>query len=143
MNCYIDGSCIDNPSMVGSWGFLITDPWIEENGILRGERITNNLAEYTALYELLKRLQKYEWKRNNIYSDSKLVVNIVNKQWGMKKGLWNPHKKYPELRQLAIASEQLLCEGGHTLKWIPREQNHLADEIADKAYNEIEHSPNH
>lgn len=137
MNCYFDGSCIENPGTVGSWGFLIEDPWMESNGIIRDTHVTNNLAEYTALYNLLERLSAYGWENANIHSDSKLVVNIVTKKWGMKKGIWTPHKKYPRLRELAFVCEELIRINGHSITWIPREQNHLADEIAEKAYVRI------
>lgn len=134
IEAYFDGSCIENPGTLGSWGFVICDPWIEKNDTITGKRVTNNTAEYSALLNLLKELETLKINQAHIKGDSKMVVKIVNKEWGMKKGIWNPHKNYPDLRQLAKECQSLISEYGHKLSWVPRERNKVADRLTKEAY---------
>lgn len=133
IKAFFDGGCKKNPGKTGSWGFVITDPWIEDNGIIRGQRITNNIAEYNGLLSLLKELKLLRIEGVNIYGDSKMVVNIVNRKWGFYKKEWNPHRKNKDLKNLAIKCRELLLSGGHILSWVPREENTIADGLADSA----------
>jgi ribonuclease HI len=136
IDAYFDGSCKDNPGQIGSYGFHITHPYyIEGKGILRGY-ITNNISEYYALKSLLEALIDNNIYKANIYGDSNLIVNTVNKVWGMKKDCWNPHKNFPILNKLAKECRSLFEIGDYTLKHIYRDKNHIADSIAESAYTD-------
>lgn len=101
--------------------------------MIRAERVTNNIAEYTAFLKLLEELGRLNIPGATIKGDSKLVVNIVNREWGFHKGRWNPHRSDRVLSGLAVSCNQLLSEGGHSLEWIPREENAVADQLATEA----------
>jgi ribonuclease HI len=134
---YFDGGCKKNPGTVGSYGFIICQPWIEKKDVIRGKRITNNVAEYKGLLNVLKELHKLQLTGYTIHGDSQMVVKIVNKLWGNHKGSWNPHRKNKDLHDLAIKCRNLLEKGNHKLTWIPREENVMADELCDRAYQEV------
>lgn len=79
---------------------------------------TNNEAEYEAVLfalETIKNMYYFE-----IYSDSKLVVNQLNRQWHIKKD---------NLRELAQKIWKHIAERNDrrgckvTFTWIPREEN--------------------
>lgn len=136
IKAYFDGSCKDNPGEIGSWGFVICDPWIEKKEVMYGKRITNNLAEHTALNKLLKELKILDMTEVSIFGDSQLICNVVNRKWGWYKKEWKPHRKYSRLNKLAIESNRLLCNGNHTLEWVSREENVIADRLTKEAYTE-------
>jgi len=86
--------------------------------------MSNNVAEYYALIELVK------WYKENrlavplkVYSDSQLVVNQMNGVWAVRGGLYLPYYNRL-LDMLDAATYQNL-----TFEWIPGEEN-LADELA-------------
>lgn len=84
---YTDGSCLGNPG-AGGWGALIQLD--EEEVVLRGgePETTNNRMEMTAVLQALKWLKENGKGRNvEIYSDSNLVVQSINKGWKRKKNL--------------------------------------------------------
>lgn len=89
-----------------------------------GNGMTNNVAEYHGLLNVLEILEKESITGAEIFGDSNLVVNMVNGVWGRKK----PHAKFPHLQPLLFRCKELLKEGGHDLSWVPREENTEADE---------------
>lgn len=52
-------------------------------------------------------------------------------EMGMEKK-WNPHPRFPHLRQLLEEAHILLIDIEHEVKWIPREDNFEADALAKK-----------
>jgi len=75
--------------------------------------LTNNEAEYLAVYEALKAAQS---KEIEIVSDSKLVVSQLKRDW---------HIKEDRLRGLFDKVNTLIREKGLKVKfnWVPRTQN--------------------
>lgn len=131
VKAYFDGSCKGN---IASWGYHIEDPYYIENcGVLSGG-VTSNVAEYTGLLKLLQELDELAIDNAMIHGDNEMVVKIVTKKYGMKGGKWNPHKKYPDLKDLAIQCEKLLTKGNHTIRHISRDRNVTADALAESAY---------
>lgn len=130
---YTDGGCIQNPGNVGTYGFWIDRLDISDYGLILGYRITNNLAEYTGLHELLKQARNSNVSQLKIHADSRLIVKVVNQDWGYHKGQWNPHHNFPRLNFLATQCYKMIKQDGHTIQWIPREQNRKADELAERA----------
>tara|TARA_B100000678_G_C17864068_1_gene364435 strand:- start:47 stop:487 length:441 start_codon:yes stop_codon:yes gene_type:complete len=107
-----------------------------DNGIL-----SNNVAEYQALF---RGLDVLSLKRSDgiselkIYGDSKLVIEQVQGNWKVKA----VHlKKY---RDSCVAQIKLYEKEGCkvSLEWIPREQNKLADRLAQNAADGMERHSN-
>lgn len=75
--------------------------------------LTSNEAEYTVVY---KALEAAETKEIEILSDSKLVVNQLNREW---------HIKDERMRELFDKIHKLIRERGLKVefKWVPRKDN--------------------
>lgn len=94
---YTDGSCLGNPGP-GGWGVVMKfrDKVKELSG---GEsNSTNNRMELTSVIEALESVKSTKWPVE-IYTDSKYVVDAVNKGWVF---YWNKKqnmsgKKNPDL----------------------------------------------
>ncbi len=117
---WFDGGCQPNPGQgYGSWEIQ------DEDGVLVQHRqreqfwtMTNNLAEYHALQSALGWLITYGLTMDvvlDLRSDSKLVVEQVNRRWRVK----NPHLK--------VVVEQVWELLNHfpdwELNWNPRQIN--------------------
>lgn len=98
VNIYTDGACKGNPGK-GGYGIImewVGKPYVKE--FSRGFRkTTNNRMELLAVIVALEQLKK-DGLETDIYSDSKYVVDAVNKGWvfgWQKKGFQG--KKNPDL----------------------------------------------
>ncbi len=126
---YADGAARGNPGPAGSGAILIDE---------RGEPIarltlslghaTNNVAEYNALILGLEEARRRGIDEIDVRMDSLLVVRQM-------QGLWRI--KHPGLRPLALRAGALLAEfGRRSIEHIPREENGLADALANKAIDD-------
>ncbi len=126
-----DGACEPiNPGGTASWGWILKDSYgnfIENGqGILgTGPGMTNNVAEYEALEQGLRRILVLgSCLHLIIRGDSKLVINQVRGDWRCKK----PHLGIRRDRCLelikAITND---CD----IQWIPREMNAEADLLSN------------
>lgn len=121
-----DGAAIPNPGEMGIGAVLIENSNIitkiskklPNNG-------TNNIAEYTALLTGISKASELGWKHVMIEGDSKLVINQV-------KGAWKIDKEHLKSLYAQVVKE-LSKFDSYTIKWIPREENSIADELASKA----------
>jgi ribonuclease HI len=110
---------------------LITD--YEVGGYIASA--TNNVVEYTALYEALNSvLARYPEpvKQIEIFSDSRLVVEQIN-------GAWQSHNRtLATLKVRCWAVMDVLRENGSTITvtWVRREQNKEADAYANRILDE-------
>lgn len=139
---YFDGLCEPrNPGGVACYGWIITS----HDGISRhtgrglystgGPESTNNRAEYAGLWSALKWLADTKWHGELILcGDSKLVVMQLAKECQ-----WRCNAKC--LIKARNACLELLGKitpnMGYSVRWIPREQNHEADELSRQAYFDI------
>lgn len=122
---YFDGSSKGNPGP-SRVGYIIVDKSgevVDSNSVDIGHG-TNNEAEYQALVTLLGKLRDLKVQNVLIRGDSKLVVNQLTKGWKVKAGNLKPFAK--EAREL------LNNNPNWKLKWVPREENELADQLAQK-----------
>ena len=107
---YIDGSSL------GLYGYQIRG----KKTIIRDHKMTNNTAEFMALYYLLVNVPFYSsWI---VYSDSQLLVNAWNGSFDLKA---------PHLIRL-LSSCRTLVKYKHLkidLKWIPRERNLMGGRV--------------
>lgn len=127
---HFDGACEPyNPGGWGGWGFAIWDPSRQEiasgHGVLdKGPGMTNNVAEYTAALECLRRWIAMEIDAPlSIRGDSKLVIEQMSGRWRAKSGAYV--RVHHELRALVDASALALA-----WEWVPRTENARADELS-------------
>ena len=121
-----DGVAIPNPCEMAIGVVLIeNDNIITKISKKLPNNGTNNIAEYTALLTGIFKALELGWKKVSIEGDSKLVVNQIN-------GTWRINKAHLENLYNKVINELSKFES-YTLKWIPREKNFIADELASKA----------
>lgn len=127
---YADGACRGNPGPAGS-GAALVDP----GGHVVAEAMrylgpgTNNVAEYTALIIGLEEAWRHDVEDLEIRMDSKLVVEQMNGKWRVRDA---------KLRPLADRARALLARFAKwKLRHIPRDQNALADLLANRAIDEV------
>lgn len=135
IKAWFDGACEPvNPGGTCAYGWHIRDG--EHNTIYgnpykpKDESIqtTNNLAEYAGLYSVLLELKKRSWcdRPIQVYGDSQLVIKQMQGEWRI-----DPQKPYG---YLAVPTAELIQEFDDIqFKWIPREDNHVADKQAESA----------
>lgn len=130
VNIYTDGACSGNPGK-GGYGIImewVGKPYVKE--LSEGFRLTtNNRMELLAVIVALEQLKK-DGIEVVIYSDSKYVVDAVEKGWlfgWVKKGFKD--KKNPDLwkRFLKVYKK-------HSVKfeWIKGHNEHPQNERCDK-----------
>ncbi len=145
---YFDGACEPkNPGgSIGIGAILFDAPnaFIKNNLIYLGDGFTelfsyagcfhkgersfiqtsNNVAEYCACLMLTTYLNKNKLYDEHIIlcGDSKLVVNQMNKEWGMNKGIYIPYV-LDVLKSIELFVNLKFV-------WIPREYNDIADELS-------------
>jgi len=133
---FCDGACEPhNPGGAAAWGFAAVDTETGEvlhqaSGVAAvGNGATNNLAEFAAVGAALQWLLEREFERTTIRicTDSQLVVNILKKEWQA-----NPEAGYyAEYKQTKDLLKQVRWRGNQVeIKWIPREENTLADKLS-------------
>ncbi len=131
---YTDGACSKNPGP-GGWAFIIkfNDNKLEKSG---GEKqTTNNRMELLGVINALKALK--ETCDVTIYTDSKYVVDSVEKGWAArwKKNNWMKNKKQKALNQ-DLWQDLLSLLDIHTVKFIwikghaDHKENIRCDELA-------------
>jgi len=122
-----DGGSRGNPGLSGA-GAVVIDA--ASGNILReiSEAVgiaTNNVAEYLALIFALESAFEIDPAAEIIVRmDSKLVVEQMSGRWKIK---------HPDMLSLGARVQQLISGKSVEFVWIPREQNVLADALANKA----------
>ncbi len=140
IQCYFDGCCEPtNPGGTAAFGAVIYLSGIRIWECSRvftpksGGKIqtSNNVAEYQGVIAILEWLLEQQFRKSDIQinGDSMLVCCQMQKQkgqplWKIRQGLYVPHarnckkllRKFPRVR----------------FKWIPRDENNLADELSKR-----------
>lgn len=130
LHLFTDGGSRGNPGQAAI-ACILEDP---VRGIVleqHYERIgveTNNVAEYRALVVGLKMALRYSPNRLICHLDSELVVRQVNGEYQVKMATLKPF--VDEIRALAMQFPDIL------FMHIPREDNHRADALVNKALDE-------
>ena len=134
---YTDGAAKGNPGP-GGYGVVLRSGKHEKelsNGFFF---TTNNRMELLAVIVALESLKR---KRSqvSVYSDSKYVVDAINKKWvdKWKKRLWLKVKNTDLWKRLLI----ILNEHNVTFIWIKGHNNHPENERCDQLAVEASHSP--
>lgn len=133
-----DGSCEPkNPGGTGGWGYVIYDATRPDHELATGygllpasPTMTNNVAEYTAALECLRRFVALELDGSLVLrGDSKLVIEQMSGRWRVKAGHYIP--VYREAAALVLAHRIPV-----RWEWVPRELNSRADELSKQGLHE-------
>ena len=137
---YTDGSSRGNPGP-GGYGIVMEDC---KTGFVKQysqgfRKTTNNRMELLAVIEALKKLKKNGLKIT-VFTDSKYVVDSVEKKWVFKwKSIGFKNKKNVDLWLEFLKLQEL---NNISFKWIKGHNNHPQNEICDKlAFNASENKP--
>jgi len=126
LKIFFDGSSHGNPGPSGI-GIIILDELgrvLDKFSKFIGFG-TNNEAEYHALIEALRRAIQLDAEKVELYSDSELVVKQV-------KGIYSVRDE--KLKRLHLECVELLKNlKEFEIKYVPRELNAEADELANEA----------
>ncbi len=115
-----DGGATANPGRAAA-AYVVKD---EKDGIIcvHGEYVgetTNNVAEYRAVLKALEYVKEhFDESDCLLLSDSRLVVEQLNGNYEVKS---------EKLIPLWVRVKELINEMAVTVKWIPREENKMAD----------------
>lgn len=128
LTLYVDGGSRGNPGPAGGGFVLLKNGKILHKGSeFFGEK-TNNQAEYMALRLALNTIYlKFSGKETEVdcFMDSKLAVEQMNGNWKVKNA--NIKSLFQEARKIADQFKAF------TITHIPREENGLADMLANQA----------
>lgn len=131
---YFDGCCEPkNPG--GNMGIGATfrcegqEIFKHSSFVKQASNNTNNIAEYMAFEQLLDWLEanKICDRKIHICGDSKLVICQMLGQWKMNGGYYIPYARRCKEKLAQLREKNKLS---FTLQWVPREQNHYADELS-------------
>lgn len=126
MQIFTDGGSRGNPGQA-AYGFIVKDEGkIMKRGFSPIGITTNNVAEYTAVIEALKFLQKENVTDElNFFIDSLLVVSQLSGKFKVKNAA---------IRDLVLKVKELEASFQKiTYTHIPREQNKEADALVNLA----------
>lgn len=137
---FFDGGCEpQNPGGWMVWSWVLYRGDLREYGVSIAEpcpRNTNNVAEYLALHDGLKRakeIRQTEFSQKYpglvIRGDSNLVCMQVGNKWKVK----NERLKTAHIRCHIYLTELSPYE----IQWIPRDQNSEADELGRTEYAKV------
>jgi ribonuclease HI len=120
-----DGGSRGNPGVAASGSVVIdaaTGEILAEVGRYLGHA-TNNVAEYTALVEGVKKALAIDPDADlHVRMDSKLVIEQMSGRWKIK---------HPDMAELAAEARGLLVGTPVKFEWVPRLQNSRADRVAN------------
>lgn len=131
---HTDGSCWPNPGGPIGYGFTIKTEghqWAHHGSVVAHPGNTNNMAEFSALYEAfayaVERIGLQPGDVLDCYSDSQIMVNLLS-------GLYtpNPEKSYFKNYFLCYGLVKEYRRRGiiFNFHWIPREQNQECDDLS-------------
>jgi ribonuclease HI len=122
---YIDGASSGNPGESGAGIFALNGSRMElfRESIYLGS-MTNNMAEYEALIRALEKAAESHVNNLSVYTDSLLIANQVNGIYKVKNACL---QGYAEKAKSIVSGFDAF-----TIKYIPREENAIADKLAKK-----------
>jgi ribonuclease HI len=121
---YSDGAAKGNPGPAGIGAVILDDEGRTLMEIAESiGKATNNVAEYSALVEALKKCRLHHWAPVEVFADSELMIRQLQGRYKVRHPGIVP--LYEEARRLL---GDLGCSG---LQHIPREQNREADRLSN------------
>ena len=127
LEIYVDGAARGNPGPA-AWAFIYTrnKEIIHQKGEFIGDA-TNNTAEYLAIINALRGAGNYLRWDIKVYSDSKLAINQINKNWRIN---------YPHLSDLCNEVYNL-CDIYNNVNFYHIGRNNAFIQKCDKICNDI------
>ena len=130
---YTDGSCINNGKKGSKGGIGVyfgenDDRNVSKN--LRLEKVTNNIAELSALNEALDILDNNE-EDIIVYTDSKYVI-LCCTSYGEKQNISNWKNEIPNKNLVRVVYEKLKKKKNISLEYVRGHNNNYGNEMADK-----------
>jgi ribonuclease HI len=139
---YFDGLCQPyNPGGIACYAFAILtkkgheqkQQYYSKYGLAAepfSDSATNNVAEYTGIIKALEWLLEKNYNQKIIIKgDSQLVINQIKGKYKVRAVKMIP--LYQKVKSLLSKFTDIKIE------WIPRDKNKEADELSNKAYQEI------
>lgn len=122
---FTDGASKGNPGPASIGASLVVDnkevAWISQSI----GHATNNIAEYTALLEGLRKAQELGYKEVNIKADSELMVKQLNGEYRVKN---------PDIKVIFLKVQELIKNFDKiSFVHVRREFNQRADQLANLA----------
>ncbi|ABU82330.1 ribonuclease H [Ignicoccus hospitalis KIN4/I] len=137
LELYFDGLCEPvNPGGVATYGFVVKEGGkvlCSGKGLVgvgaRGDDVTNNVAEYTALIKALECLLEkgLEGAEVVVKGDSQLAIRQLRGEYKVRS---------PRIAPLYKRAKELLSKFKAELQWVPRELNEEADALSREAFRE-------
>jgi ribonuclease HI len=129
---YSDGASRGNPgrAAIGAALYRVQDGRQKLAGQVSEAigQATNNVAEYQALIEGLKLAQEHNPDRLTVRADSQLLIRQLEGRYRVKNAALQP---------LYLEAKRLLAKMPHRLEHVPREENFVADALANAALDGI------
>jgi len=127
----VDGSCYPNPGNMALGIVIYQDGELVKKISEAIGYGTNNIAEYKALIRGLEEIKKINPERADIYCDSQLVVNQLNKKFKVRdKGIILLFNRVEEIIRDIPSKLNFI--------WERRNHNSIADDLAKRALLEEE-----
>lgn len=133
MKVYTDGSCINNGKKGSKGGIGVYFGENDERNVsksLRLEKVTNNIAELSALNEALDILDNNE-EDIIVYTDSKYVI-LCCTSYGEKQNISNWRNEIPNKNLVRVVYEKLKRKKNISLEYVRGHNNNYGNEMADK-----------
>ena len=130
MTMWTDGGSRSNPGPAAI-GIVLKegDAIVFESGEFLGHSVSNNQAEYQALYRGLAQARQLEAKTIQCYLDSQLVVEQINGRYKVKDaGL---REWWTKVREMLVQFDSW------QVSYVPRAQNAHADKLVNQALDEV------
>jgi len=126
LEIYVDGAARKNPGPA-AWSFIYVknDEIIHQKSEYIGNA-TNNTAEYLAIINALREAEKFSRWDIKVYSDSKLAVNQINRNWRIN---------YPHLSDLCN-KVYTLCNKYNNVEFYHIGRDNAYIQICDKLCND-------
>lgn len=127
LNIFTDGASRGNPGLAGIGVVIHKDKEVlEKISEFVGKR-TNNEAEYLACIRGLERAKNIGDEKVNIFCDSEFLVKQLKGEYAIKSA---------QLKPLYEVASELLKELNAKIMWVPREENSVADSLANQGIDE-------
>ncbi|AAY81027.1 ribonuclease HI [Sulfolobus acidocaldarius] len=130
---YFDGLCEPkNPGGIATYGFVII---LEDGNTVKGYGLaskpfskdsTNNVAEYTGIICLMRKMIELKLSNPKIRGDSQLVIRQLRGEYKVKS---------LRIKPLYEKALELVRQLNAELEWVPREENEEADQLSRVAYD--------
>lgn len=126
---YTDGACRGNPGP-GSYSWIIFhDGEKYASGSAKFLRTTNNRMEMSAVVTALNAIDE-EHQNVKVYSDSQLVVNVMNEEWMFSSNmdLWFRYHEVVQRKRMQVKGVKVKGHSGDIWnEWCDKKCNEILD----------------